>query len=177
MYFSVKYFLIDKLFLFFKIFLLFYHPNKKIMTIQCTSFADKERVFNTILDWYQWIDGMIQDIVLNRMLEESIENARKEVWRVMFLASRYKIPLPQNTSSFDLIEIKLQLWLIPKFPWIKKAWCSALDFFKLHYQGTWITQVKLREIDEKLLNAIKYELRELWKSLGDLVPPWINRKI
>ena len=56
---------------------------------------------------------------------------------------------------------------------------DPIEFLHKHY-ARWIasgrlSQISLRESDEKLLNAIKYELRKSNHSLADLVPPGIRR--
>ena len=56
---------------------------------------------------------------------------------------------------------------------------NPIRFLRENY-ASWIasgrlTQVSLRDLDEKLLNAIKYELRKSNHSLADLIPPGIRR--
>ena len=67
---------------------------------------------------------------------------------------------------------------IPKFEGIK-ADGDPVVFLQKHY-ARWIadgrlSQLSLRESDEKLLNALKYELRKSGSSLSDVVPPGIRR--
>jgi hypothetical protein len=56
---------------------------------------------------------------------------------------------------------------------------DPVKFLRRHY-SKWIasgrlTQVSLRDADEKLLNAIKYELRKSGRPLAEVVPPGIRR--
>jgi hypothetical protein len=68
---------------------------------------------------------------------------------------------------------------IPKYSGAKRDG-DPVAFLQLHYAewltGGFLTQVNLRKRDEKLLNAIKYEMRKDGRGLADIVPPGINLK-
>lgn len=89
--------------------------------------------------------------------------------RLRLRALRSKGELPSRKPTMDNI---------PKYRGMKKDGDPAV--FLKRYYAEWITldlltQVNLRHHDEKLLNAIKYKLRNEGMKLADVVPPGINR--
>ncbi|MFZ1726324.1 MAG: hypothetical protein WBO29_05325 [Albidovulum sp.] len=69
----------------------------------------------------------------------------------------------------------------PDFPKYRGAKVDGdpVEFLHKNY-ARWIatgrlSQITLRDSDEKLLNSIKYEMRKSGRSLADLVPPGIRR--
>ncbi len=89
--------------------------------------------------------------------------------RLRLRALRSEGKLPSKKPTMDNI---------PHYRGVKKDG-DPLVFLKRHY-ADWIalgflTQVNLRQHDEKLVNSLKYKLRTEGRKLADMVPPGIRR--
>ena len=92
-----------------------------------------------------------------------------QINRLRLRALRSAGQLPSKKPTMDSI---------PKYCGVKKDG-DPVVFLKRYY-ADWLaldllTQVNLRQLDEKLLNAIKYKLRNDGGKLADEVPPGIRR--